>query len=101
MEAEDAEPDIHYGTAAPTESGDGDLWVDTTNMRLLMRVNGAWVNPDRQESVVDLSPYQKIVSPPGRKFKKANATTLRLVVIYLLRNKWASKISSIVGCRGY
>ena len=74
VEAEDAEPDIHYGTAAPTESGDGDLWVDTTNMRLLMRVNGAWVNPDRQESVVDLSPYQKIVSPPGRKFKKANAT---------------------------
>ena len=41
VEAEDAEPDIHYGTAAPTESGDGDLWVDTTNMRLLMRVNGA------------------------------------------------------------
>ena len=75
VEAEDAEPDIHYGTTTPTESGDGDLWVDTTNMRLLMRVNGAWVNPDRQDSVVDLSPYQKIVSPPGRKFKKLNATS--------------------------
>ena len=71
---EDAEPDIHYGNLAPAEAGDGDLWVDTGNMRLLMRVNGAWVNPDRQESEVDLSPYQKIVSPPGRKFKKANAT---------------------------
>ena len=71
---EDAEPDIHYGDTAPTEAGNGDLWVDTSEMRLLMYVGGAWVNPDRQDSTVDLSPYQKIVSPPGRKFKKVNAT---------------------------
>ena len=40
---------IHFGTISPIAPKDGDLWVDTTHMRLLMRVSGAWVNPDRND----------------------------------------------------
>ena len=75
LATEDAEPDIHYGSSEPTEAGNGDLWVDTSNMRLLMRVANEWVNASQEQESINLEPYQKIVSPSGRKFKKANATS--------------------------
>ena len=72
---EDAEPDIFYGDYAPTgEMKNGNVWFDSMNLRMNVWSQGAWINPDREGDSVDLSPYQKIVQPPGRKFKKISAT---------------------------
>ena len=72
---EAAEPDIFYGDYAPTgEMKDGNIWFDSMNLRMNVWSQGAWINPDREGDSVDLSPYQKIVQPPGRKFKKISAT---------------------------
>lgn len=40
---------IYYGDTAPAgdDLQNGDLWVDTTELRLLIRHLGAWFNPDR------------------------------------------------------
>ena len=48
---------IYYGDSAPTYSGvqNGDLWVDSTELRLLVRSAGAWFNPDRNASDDDSS----------------------------------------------
>ena len=74
-----SENNIYYSDDAPTGdiSGilrNGDIWIDSSNLNIKFYSGGAWVNPDRQNSSVDLTPYQKIVSPQGRKFKKADAT---------------------------
>ena len=72
---EDAEPDIFYGDYAPTgEMKNGNVWFDSMNLRMNVWSQGAWVNPDREGDSVNLEPYQKIVQPPGRKFKKISAT---------------------------
>ena len=40
--------DIYYQDSAPTEGVEnGNLWFDTTNLRLYVSHSGAWVNPDR------------------------------------------------------
>lgn len=64
---------IYYGNIVPAGSdvNDGDLWVDSGNMRLLMRASGAWVNPDREADTDDLRKY---IAPNGRKFGFSSGT---------------------------
>ena len=64
---------IYYGNIVPagSEVHDGDLWVDSGNMRLLMRASGAWVNPDRE---ADTDAFRKYISPNGRKFGFSSGT---------------------------
>ena len=54
MAASSAEMDalrkIYYGDTSPTAPGginNGDIWVDTNELRILVRHQGAWFNPDR------------------------------------------------------
>ena len=46
---------IYYGDTAPTYNNmqNGDLWVDSSELRLLVRNLGAWFNPDRNASPDD------------------------------------------------
>ena len=46
---------IYYGDSAPTDSDlqNGDLWVDSSELRLLVRHVGAWFNPDRNSNPDD------------------------------------------------
>lgn len=48
---------IYYGDSAPTYTGvqNGDLWVDSSELRLLVRSVGAWFNPDRNATDDDSS----------------------------------------------
>ena len=64
---------IYYGSVVPAGSdvNDGDLWVDSGNMRLLMRASGAWVNPDRES---DTDSFKAYASPNGRKFGFTSGT---------------------------
>ena len=64
---------IYYGDISPAGSAvnDGDLWVDSGNMRLLMRAAGAWVNPDREADTLE---YRSHREPNGRKFKFSSGT---------------------------
>lgn len=43
---------IYYGDTAPSqpELQNGDLWVDSSQLRLLVRNLGAWFNPDRNQN---------------------------------------------------
>ena len=43
---------IYYGDTAPayTDMQNGDLWVDSSQLRLLVRNLGAWFNPDRNQN---------------------------------------------------
>ena len=46
---------IYYGDSAPTDGDlqNGDLWVDSSELRLLVRHVGAWFNPDRSSNPDD------------------------------------------------
>jgi hypothetical protein len=46
---------IYYGDTAPAHADmqNGDLWVDSSQLRLLVRNLGAWFNPDRNQSPDD------------------------------------------------
>lgn len=46
---------IYYGDSAPTDTDiqNGDLWVDSSELRLLVRHVGAWFNPDRSANPDD------------------------------------------------
>ena len=48
----DQENDIHYSDNAPTSSSDGDIWFDSTTLRLYVQHGGAWIYPDRVEDTV-------------------------------------------------
>ena len=46
---------IYYGDTAPTDSDlqNGDLWVDSSELRILVWHTGAWFNPDRSANPDD------------------------------------------------
>ena len=65
--------EIYYGNISPAgaDVNNGDLWVDSGNMRLLMRAAGAWVNPDRE---ADTNDFKLNATPNGRKFGFSSGT---------------------------
>ena len=40
---------VTVSDTAPSTASNGDLWFDSTDVRLLVRYNNAWINPDRVE----------------------------------------------------
>ena len=45
-------PKAYYSDNAPTSSSDGDIWFDSTTLRLYVQHGGAWIYPDRVEDTV-------------------------------------------------
>ena len=40
---------VTVSDTAPSTANNGDLWFDSVDVRLLVRYNNAWINPDRVE----------------------------------------------------
>ena len=86
---------IHYSDTVPTTAtlGNGDLWFDSTNLRILVYHQNMWINPDRSAGGVlvdEKQIYYQNVAPTGSHLNEGDLwfdnTTLRLNVYH--QNSW-------------
>ena len=56
LQAQICQHRIHYSDSAPTVANDGDLWFNSTALKLYVRHSNAWLNPDRVEDESDACP---------------------------------------------
>lgn len=85
---------IHYSDAVPTVPlSNGDLWFDSTNLRILVYHQNMWINPDRSAGGVlvdEKQIYYQNTEPVGTHLNEGdlwfNNTTLRLHVYH--QNAW-------------
>ena len=85
---------IHYSDTVPTVPlSNGDLWFDSTNLRILVYHQNMWINPDRSAGGVlvdEKQIYYQNTEPVGTHLNEGdlwfNNTTLRLHVYH--QNAW-------------
>ena len=85
---------IHYSDSVPTTTlGNGDLWFDSTNLRILVYHQNMWINPDRSAGGVlvdEKQIYYQNSAPVGGHLNDGDLwfdnTTLRLHVYH--QNVW-------------
>jgi len=85
---------IHYSDTVPTTTlGNGDLWFDSTNLRILVYHQNMWINPDRSAGgilVDEKQIYYQNSEPVGSHLNDGDLwfdnTTLRLHVYH--QNVW-------------
>lgn len=85
---------IHYSDTVPTTTlGNGDLWFDSTNLRILVYHQNMWINPDRSAGGVlvdEKQIYYQNSAPMGSHLNEGDLwfdnTTLRLNVYH--QNSW-------------
>ena len=56
LQAQVCQHRIHYSDSAPTTANNGDLWFNSTALKLYVRHSNAWLNPDRVEDESDACP---------------------------------------------